>query len=273
MILIEDLNEGVKEKILKVLYEDEIHNAILIERIEKYSEDLGELYIGETLDNITYVLHIKNDGNSDFVNFAYLEDKGLERIANTIDELRKRYNKILLAGKLDDVKAIFNILGIKREVNHAIFYTLDLNNYKAMEARTLVKKAGETEKEIELVRDFTLKFLEAETEEEIRAIGDRDKILGKIRNGLYLLEYEQRVIGMARFIGETKNFSEITSVYIEPEYRNKGFGKELISHMINISLEKGKCPVLETGEDSMIARKTYEAMGFVRETNYSFEFV
>lgn len=91
--------------------------------------------------------------------------------------------------------------------------------------------------------------------------------------GVYILDYKNNAIGMARFIGETNNFAEITSVYIDKAYRGKGFGKELIGHMIEIAIQEQKTPILVTSVSNVAAMKTYESMGFERQGEYAYEFL
>lgn len=78
---------------------------------------------------------------------------------------------------------------------------------------------------------------------------------------------------MARFIGKTKNFAEITCVYIHEKYRGSGFGKELICHMIDVALKENKTPVLATSILNIPAMKTYESMGFEIHGECAFEFL
>ena len=269
---ISNITEELKKKILEFLYCDEIYNAILIELIENHTENLGELYIDETGEVITEILHIKNDGNSDYTNFSYTSKEGLESIRCKINELN--YKKILLAGKLEDVKSLLKTLGHKKSIIPNIFYKLDMEKYQniSMRFQSKIRLANLDSADLEIVKQFTARFLQAETEE-VEAITNTEKILAKMRSGVYLLEYENDAIGMARFIGKTKNFAEITSVYIDEAYRMKGLGKELIAHMIEIAIEEQKTPVLATSVSNIAAMKTYESMAFERQGEYAFEFL
>ena len=270
---ISNITEELKKKVLEFLYCNEIYNAILIELIHDHIETLGELYINEMGEVITEILHIKNDGNSDYTNFSYTSKEGLESIVCKIKELN--YRKTLLAGKFEDVNSLLKILGHKKSITPNIFYKLDMEKYrnKPMEFQSNIRLANLDSADLEIVKDFTARFLEAETEEEVKDITDTEKILAKMRNGVYLLEYKNNPIGMARFVGKTNNFAEISSVYIEDAYRNKGFGKELIAHMIEIAIGEQKTPVLATSVENIAAMKTYESMGFERHGEYAFEFL
>lgn len=253
---IDIVTADLKKEILELLYRDEIYNAILIELIQNNMDNLGELYINETREGIIDILHIKNDGNSNFTNFAYTSADGLKDIAFKIKELN--YRKTLLAGKLEDVKSLFKILGYNKTVTPNIFYKLNIEKYKNIHRKykSKIRLASLNNEDIDKVKEFTVSFLEAKTEEEIIEVTNDEKILAKMKSGVYLLDYENKPIGMARFVGKTNNFSEITSVYIHEAYRNRGFGNELIGHMIDIAIEEQRNPILSTSVTNTPARKT-----------------
>lgn len=267
------ITSDLKREILELLYRDEMYNAILIELIQNNTDNLGEIYINETKNGITEVLHIKNDGNSNFTNFAYTSADGLKNIAFKIRELNSK--KTLLAGKFEDVKSLFRILDCNKTITSNIFYKLNIEKYKDIHRKykSKIRLTSLNNEDIDKVKEFTVNFLEAKTEEEIIEVTNDEKILAKIKKGVYLLDYENNPIGMARFVGKTDNFSEITSVYIDEEYRSRGFGKELIGHMIDIAIEEQRTPVLATSITNIPARKVYESMGFERQGEYAYEFL
>lgn len=250
-----------------------MYNAILIELIQNNRDNVGELYVNGTKEGIADILHIRNDGNLDFTNFLYTQEKGLKDIACKIKELD--YEKILLAGKLEDVNSLLKILGYEKDIKPNIFYKLDIERYKSihMQYQGKIRLASLSNEDLQRVKCFTLRFLEAETKEEIKAIINTEKILAKMKSGIYILDYKNNSIGMARFIGKTNNFAEITGVYIDQEYRNKGFGKGLIGHMIEIAIREQKTPVLVTSISNVVAMKAYESMGFQRQGEYAYEFL
>ncbi len=267
------ITDDLKKKILEFLYHDEMYNAILIELIQNNTDNLGELYVNEAKEGITDILHIKNDGNSDFTSFLYTSENGLKDIACKIKELN--YKKILLAGKLEDVNCLLKMLGYKKSITPNLFYKLDIEKYKNMhmQYQGKIRIASLKSKDLERVKYFTSRFLEAETEEEIKAVTNTEKMMAKMKAGVYILDYKNNDIGMARFIGKTDNFAEITSVYIDRAYRNKGFGKELIGHMIEAAIQEQKTPILVTSVSNIAAMKTYESMGFERQGEYAYEFL
>lgn len=267
------ITNDLKKRILEFLYCNEIYNAILIELIENDNANLDGLYINSNEHGVADILHIKNDGNSDFTLFSYSSKEGLEDIACSIKE--SNCKKILLAGKFQDVKSLLKIMGHEKNIIPNVFYKLNIEKYKSinMELRSKIRLANSNMEDFEIVKQFTVRFLEAETEEEIKAVSNTEKILPKIKNGLYLLEFNNNYIGMARFIGKSNNYAEITGVYIDEAYRNRGFGKELIYHMIGLAIKEHKTPVLATSIHNTAAMKTYESMGFERQVEYAYEFL
>jgi ribosomal protein S18 acetylase RimI-like enzyme len=267
------ITKDLIKKLLDFLYSDEIYNAILIEQIQNDSDSLTELYVNITEGKVTDVLHIRNDGNSDLTNFLYTSEKGLEDIACEIN--KSKHNKILLAGKLEAVSNLLKVLKAERAITPNIFYKLDVEKYKNINIRlqSKLRPSDSSNCDLEKVKQFTAEFFEAETVEEIEAVTNTEKILDKIKTGVYLLEVDNNPIGMARFIGKTDNFAEITSVYIDRQYRGNGYGKELIHHMIKIAIDQGKTPVLAAAVSNIAAIRTYESLGFARYGEYAFEFL
>lgn len=267
------ITDSLRKKILELLYKDEMYNAILIELIQSNNSELGDLYISENEKEINVILHVKNDGNSDLTTFAYKSKLGLRDIGCKIKEMK--YNKLLLAGKLKDIQALFEILEFKNTISPDIFYKLNIKKYQDinMKFNCKIRLATSNEEDIDKVKSFTTLFLEAETEEEIESISNNEKILEKINNGIYLLDFKNNSVGMSRFIGRTNNFLEITSVYIHEPYRHKGFGRELVAQMIEIAIKEDKIPVLATSHDNIIAMKLYETMGFEKQEEYAYEFL
>lgn len=58
----------------------------------------------------------------------------------------------------------------------------------------------------------------------------------------------------------------LMNVFVSPEYRGKGYGKELIQWLIRKAREKGANKIYL--ESSEIGRKIYEIMGFVPMSDY-----
>ena len=273
MIKIENLTDNLLKEILDLLYKDEMYNTILIEVIEKRPRKIGNLYINRVKGKITEILHIKFDGNSNLTLFAYESKDGLKRIGDQINKID--YNKILLAGKYRDVACILQELGHDKSISPFTFFKLDLDNYRhlGLNYDCKIRLAEPSDKDLDIVKQFIIDFFEAETDEEISKLTGNDKILSKIKKGVYLLECEGQPVGMARFLAKTNNYAEITGVYIDKDYRKRGLGKKLINHVIKVALDMAKTPVLVASSSNFAAIRTYQAMGFKEEEDYAFEFL
>ena len=94
-----------------------------------------------------------------------------------------------------------------------------------------------------------------------------------IKLGVYFIEHNGQPIGMARYSGESKNFIDITTVYIQPNYRGRGFCEKLMLYMIDNIITSNKIPVTQTSSLNIVARNTYESLGLIKEYDYLFEFI
>lgn len=270
---ISSITDEFKLKILDFLYEDELFNVFLIHSIENQIDDVGELYITESYGSIMSVLHMKFDGNSYFTSFCYRNNEGLNEI---IEQLKKlKYNKVLLAGKRKDVSQIVASITKNEMSDPDIYYKLDMDKFlnKTLQSDTTFRQATDSKEDLSKVSVFLIDFFEATNEKEIADLTNKKKLLEDLEIGIYFIEHNRKVIGMARFSGKTKNYVDITTVYIDSNYRGKGLGKRLLEQMIQIIISENKIPVIQTSSINIIARKTYESLGFLKQDDYSFEFI
>jgi predicted GNAT family acetyltransferase len=267
------INDELKTKILNFLYEDELFNVFLIHFIESQIEDMGELYIEESDDDVENILHIKFDGNSYFTNFFTKNETGYSGIAKQLEILN--YKRVLLAGKRKDVSKILSY--VDNEVTSApdIYYKFDVNRYcrQTMHQDITFRMANCDQNDFNKISQFMIGFFDPANEQEIADITDKRKLVGDIKVGVYFIEYKGQPIGMARYSGKTKSYIDITTVYIDPNYRGKGFGKKLMSYMVETIISDNRIPVTQTSSLNLIARKTYESLGFIKQDDYSFEFI
>lgn len=268
-----DINEKVVQKILDVLYTDEIMNVFLIHYLENQRNCLGEIYIGTEEDKITEVVHIKYDGNSHFTSFYSTTIYGLDKISKLIEELN--YSDILLAGKVEEVKHIMTRLDIDKELYLNTYYQFNVESYNSFnDQETMNLRIAKTNKQdIDKVKKYLIGFFGAETEEEIQSITSDHKINQEMKNGVYLLEVEGNIVGMARFFGESSKYIDITTVYIDEQYRGKGYGKILMQLMVKQAIENNKIPIIQTAVSNKVAKSIYENMGFVKVCDYTFQFI
>ena len=73
---------------------------------------------------------------------------------------------------------------------------------------------------------------------------------------------DERLVAMA---GERKHldgFSEVSAVCTHPDYRGRGYARQLVSAVVAEMLARGEVPFLTTYSDNVAAIATYEALGF-----------
>lgn len=266
------INDQLRTKMLGFLYEDELFNVFLIHFIENQIEDIGELYIGESNGHIDTILHIKFDGNSYFTSFFTKNEIGYNKIAKQLEILN--YKRVLLAGRRKDVSKIFSYASKGVVGSSDIYYKFDIRKdfKQTIDVDTKFRLATCAQDDISKISEFMIGFFEPTNEQEIADITDKGKLFEDIKLGIYFIEYKGSPIGMARYSGKTKNYVDITTVYIDPKYRGKGFGKKLMAYVVKNIISDNKTPVTQTSSLNLIARKTYESLGFIKEDDYSFEF-
>ncbi|MBS4535734.1 GNAT family N-acetyltransferase [Clostridium sp. D2Q-14] len=268
-----DITDKEVQEILNFLYLDEIMNVFLIHYFEKQKDSIGEVYIGTDENEITEVVHIKYDGNSHFTSFYSTSIDGLDKIAKLIQELN--YSDILLAGIAEEVEHIMTRLDIDKELDLNTYYQFNVDRYDSLNLKKAIKlrKAIRNNRDIKKIKKYFIGFFGAETKEEIQRITSNEKIHEDMENGIYLLEIDDKIKGMARFFGESRKYIDITTVYIDEEYRGKGYGKMLMQLMLKQALEKNKIPIIQVALSNEVAKHIYEDMGFHKVCDYTFQFI
>ncbi|ERJ12724.1 hypothetical protein [Haloplasma contractile] len=151
MIKIEKLTNELKEKILNLLYTDEVYQVFLIHLIENNQQDI--LYIND-YTHLETILHLKYDGNSYFTNFFTNDDKSLLSISNQLRSLN--YKNILLAGKYEEVKTIMNFMNKNKAISLNKYYVYKNNNLKIQVNNSELKRA--TLDDFDIISLFLIDF-------------------------------------------------------------------------------------------------------------------
>lgn len=87
---------------------------------------------------------------------------------------------------------------------------------------------------------------------------------------IYLLAIEGNVVGMGALRELEKRVGEIKRMYIRPEYRGRGFGKELVKRLIDKGREFGYSTLrLDTADFMTVAHNVYRSAGFKEIDCYS----
>ncbi len=262
------------QNILDVLYQEEALNLFLIHYIENRLEDLGELYIYTSKNQVKGILHIKNDGNSNFTSFYAYSNRELKLIAKQLKKIDKP--NILLAGKPKDIYQILEGLKISKKLELNNYYVLNRNLFEKINLDQNIKllKANNNEIDKNIIKKYLIDFFEPKTGKDIEALTNNQKVLEDLKNGVYfLMNPDGQKIGMSRFSGYSKNYIDITTVYVEKTFRGHGYGKELMKLMVKEALDMGKLPVVQTSVNNDVAKSIYESIGFEKISDYAFDFI
>ena len=98
-----------------------------------------------------------------------------------------------------------------------------------------------------------------------------DEFISSLASGgvLYLLQEKKQTIGMGALVGLKQGIGEIKRMYIKPEYRGKGLGREMLRLLLGKGEEYGFSEIyLETGAFMTAAQGLYRSMGFHERNEY-----
>ena len=98
----------------------------------------------------------------------------------------------------------------------------------------------------------------------------KDFISLKPPNGIvYLLETEGTIVGMGAIKKLKDGVGEIKRMYIQPSYRGRGYGKQLLNKLLEKGREFGFSTFrLETSRFMKAAHHIYSSSGFVKREEY-----
>ncbi len=85
----------------------------------------------------------------------------------------------------------------------------------------------------------------------------------------YLLQVNNKIIGMGAFRKLDDNTGEVKRMYIRQEFRGNGYGKALLKKLLNLGKEIGCSRILlDTGEFMSAAQYVYHSTGFQEINKY-----
>jgi len=79
---------------------------------------------------------------------------------------------------------------------------------------------------------------------------------------VFVLESEQQIVAIAKFDLELNRLVEIGGVYTFPEFRKRGFGRELVCDLAGRVRSMGKIPTLQVDRQNLPAATMYERLGW-----------
>ncbi len=71
-----------------------------------------------------------------------------------------------------------------------------------------------------------------------------------------------RLVAAAGERMQMDGFTEVSAVVTHPDYGGKGYAKQLVAHVVNKNLTRGKIPYLHVAEQNLPAIGLYEKLGF-----------
>ncbi|MDY6917130.1 MAG: GNAT family N-acetyltransferase [Chloroflexota bacterium] len=85
----------------------------------------------------------------------------------------------------------------------------------------------------------------------------------------YFLQEKEETIGMGALVELKEGTGEIKRMYVKPEYRGKGLGREMLRLLLAKAKEYGLSEIyLETGAFMTTAQGLYRSMGFHDRSEY-----
>lgn len=80
---------------------------------------------------------------------------------------------------------------------------------------------------------------------------------------VYILEVDEKVVGMGALRRLEEGVAEIKHMYIQPDYRGHGYGKQMLRKLNEAAKAFGYSTLrLDTVEFMAVARRLYESAGF-----------
>jgi GNAT superfamily N-acetyltransferase len=80
---------------------------------------------------------------------------------------------------------------------------------------------------------------------------------------LYILEVNGKAVGMGALKKLNEDVAELKRMYIRPEYRGRGYGREMLDKLTETARDFGYFTLrLDTAEYMAAARRLYESEGF-----------
>lgn len=85
----------------------------------------------------------------------------------------------------------------------------------------------------------------------------------------YIIQNNSSIFGMGAIRKLRKGIGEIKRMYIKPEYRGNGYGKEILELLLRKGKEFGFSSIrLDTGEFMVAAHQVYRKAGFQERARY-----
>ena len=89
----------------------------------------------------------------------------------------------------------------------------------------------------------------------------KENIIDKI-NDYRILRKRNKIVAFARKSPESDDSIRVSMVYTRPEYRNKGYARQVVNYLKNEIINEGKIATLNVDQANPISNHLYQSLGF-----------
>ena len=77
-----------------------------------------------------------------------------------------------------------------------------------------------------------------------------------------IIRKDDKIVALSKAVPETETTTRVSTVYTRPEYRNRGYAREVTNVVKNEIIESGKKATLNVDQDNPISNHVYASLGF-----------
>lgn len=280
------LNHKNKNSVINKLFLNNCINIYLLYTIYKYFDKINVIYDEKLSFFLCYFnqtreffIYLNEEKDLNFLNFSFINE-----YFNKINTEKIRY----VGGKVEDVEMFFyKFYNLRKDIifeEDYFFYILELNSktieylndnfsldYKKKEFNNknikfnVIKNISSLNSLINLQIGYLTEEMRFSSNK-IDKIA-KEKLINIFKNfKLFYLTYNDYPVAKCEWNAYTENIFQIGGVYTDKDFRNKGFGKILISEMIKYSFYNlnYKFATLFVRKDNIKAINLYEKLGFIK---------
>lgn len=214
-------------------------------------------YSFKVIDGDNYLLVMKLD---DYNLLIFGETNLVKEAIDIICDYHLYFYGILASKELIDE---FYLHYINRRGGESfIRHKMDMMYLKKLKENPTMSVVKADPNDINIIANYVVEFNEQALNES--NINFKDVILRVTKeiDSYYLLKINNKIVSMAKIAREDDNICAITSVYTPIEHRNKGYSRQVVTHICQLILNKGKTPYLYVDKENPISNHLYLKIGF-----------
>ncbi len=261
---VEVKNKNLTNKILKTLEKNTCINYYLMEGLASDNKNYKSILYTENNKYIS-ILHLRYEKYLHLHNFIHEKDTGIiiaRIIHSTFKGLRSIFGDKKSVLPIKDSK----LLHIEKSFDYTFMeldkkYFIPIKNFSNSIIIDSIKPS-ESHKVLPLFISYETEELGLNPERIKQEILKRFIAYKISNNELTVISKNSEVIGIAGTNAKYRNACQIGSVYIKKNFRNKGFGTQLLNYHIQKLFNSYDKIVLFVRKDNTPALKLYEKLGF-----------